>query len=270
MTAFIKKTAILAFISSLVIYTETEPCYAIEYNLVAETPFTVGSVSTSDAFNFTVVPDRSYCLEMKTITGTPIAAIQSLTFYDADMTFTGRDRGDSTPPIYSPSIPSFTGLARKCFFVAGNPSNISNNRVRATITFSTGTTAGQTELRLHDTTLIGSFNTSVTDFNFLELTNTLTPTNRDNGVISGTIKTKNVITDAVVFSRAFSVNPGDRLDVNIHDAVGPRVFGIITVTHNGPNGSLKGYVSQYNIVTTNPLDFEPVVNQQMLRPSGLP
>lgn len=264
------KTTFLSLISCFLTLAYTETCSATEYFLIAETPFTPSAVTSSDVINFTVVPGRSYCLEMRTVTGAVLAAIQALSVTDTDLIITDSSRGDASPPIYSPGITNFSSLSRKCFIAAGNNSNVSSNRVRATLTFTSGTSAGQTEVRLQDTTLIGGFNTGVTDFNFLELTNSLAPTNRDSGVISGTITAKNVITDVVFLTRSFSVNAGNRLDVNLHDAVGPGAFGIIIVSHNGPSGSLKGQVSQYRLVSTVPFDFEPVVQQQLLRPSGLP
>lgn len=270
MRNFTKKRALLFFVSCLTINLCSEISYAVDYFLMPETPFTVDSVTSSDAFYFTAVPGRSYCLEMKTMTGTPLAAIQALTATDANLDITNQDRGDATPPIYSPGVTNFSRQSRKCFIVAGDITKITSNRVKANITFTTGTTAGQTEVRLNDSTLIGGFNTSVTDFNFLELTNSLSPTNRDNGVISGAIIIKNVITDAIVSSKEFTVNPSDRVDINIHEAVGPSVFGIISVIHNGPSGSLKGYVSLYNLVSAVPFDFEPVVKQPLLRPIGMP
>lgn len=265
-----KYTTLLSLFIALILFSQSNVCSATDYYLIPEASVTAATISSTDAIIFTAVPGRSYCLEMRTIGNAPLAAIQAISATDANLTLNERSRGDASPAVYSPSVINFSALARKCFYATGNPSNISSHRVRATITFTSGSSTGQTEARLFDTTLIGSFNTSVTDFNFMELTNTLSTTNRDDGVISGTITAKNVITDVVIFTRAFTVNPGDRVDVNIHEAAGPGAFGIIVVGHNGPAGSLKGYVSQYNLVSTVPFDFEPVVNQQMLRPSGLP
>ena len=245
-------------------------CYATEYFLITETPFTPSSVTSSDGVNFSVMPGRSYCLESRTVTGSVLAAIQGLNVYDANLDVTSSDRGDASTPIYSPAVISFSRQARKCFISAGNPAVISNHRVRATFSFTTGTSAGQTELRLNDTTLIGGFNTSVTNYNFLELTNSLSPTGRDNGVITGTITAKNVITDVVFLTRTFTVNAGSRIDINLHDAVGSGAFGIIVVSHNGPAGGLKGYVGQYRLISTTPFDIEPVVHQQLLRATGQP
>ncbi len=125
-------------------------------------------------------------------------------------------------------------------------------------------------IRLLESTLSGGFNTSVTNFNFLELTNNLISDSHDNGIISGKVIVKNVITDQTIFTQNFTINPSDRIDINIHDQVGPGVFGTVTVLHNGPAGSLKGVVSQYRLVSTTPFDFEPVLQQPLLRASGLP
>ena len=74
----------------------------------------------------------------------------------------------------------------------------------------------------------------------------------------------------MVLQTNFSVTAGDRIDISLHDAVGAGVFGIVTVAHNGPAGSLKAFVSQYRLVSLVPFDFEPVLQQPLLRNSGLP
>lgn len=243
---------------------------ATDYFLAPELPLSVASITSSDAVNFSVLPGRSYCLETKTITGSVFASIQGTVPTDPNLDLTTSARGDASPPIISPRIPAFSRFARSCFIATGNPASVSSYRARSTFSFTSGTTASTTLLQVYDTTLTGGFNTSVTDFNFLELTNALTSFTSDSGVITGKIVAKNVITDAVQLSTTFTVNAGDRVDVNLHDAVGPNVFGVVTVTHDGPPGSLKGVVSQYRLVRLVPFDFEPVLQQPLLRASGLP
>ena len=118
-------------------------------------------------------------------------------------------------------------------------------------------------VRCYETTLTGGFNTSVTDFNFLEMTNTLGEFKTDDGVITGTITLWNSITNQEILEKSFSLAPGERKDENIHEAVGPGAFGTVQICHNAPQGALKGVVSQYNITNLSPLDFEPVLQQPL-------
>ncbi len=255
---------------ALAAMTVVSSAYATDYYLNNDIPFTASSVSTSDSFQFSVFPGRSYCLEIQTITGGIVTASQALQVDDADLDLTTSDRGEATPRINPIFIPQLTRASRKCFLAAGNVNSISSFRMFSTLSFSTGTSASTTIVQLLDSTLSGGFNTSVTNFNFLELTNNLNSVSSDNGVITGKITAKNVITDAVVLNSNFTVGAGDRIDISLHDAVGAGVFGIVTVVHNGPAGSLRGVVSQYRLVSTTPFDFEPVLQQQLLRATGLP
>ena len=114
-----------------------------------------------------------------------------------------------------------------------------------------------------ETTLYAGFNTSVTDFNFLELTNLL-----DTGTTSGGSRDLTAIVTAVntvpnpdvtvINGESFTVPVGSRTDVDIHSRSGPGAFGPVKICHNGAPGSLKAVVSQYNITSTAPFDFAPV------------
>ena len=57
------------------------------------------------------------------------------------------------------------------------------------------------------------------------------------------------------------------MDVNLHEPAGPGAFGPIQITHDAPLGAIQATVSQYRIISTSPLDFEPVA-QSVLRPAG--
>lgn len=243
---------------------------ATDYYLFPDMPLTLGSVSSSDIVYFSVLPGHSYCLEVQTMTPAPWASSQSIGSLDPDTIDRTSTRGHASPQIYPVLFNGVTPSARKCFLAAPAGTSLTSYRANTTFSFTSGTSASSTMVLLLDSTLSGGFNTSVTDFNFLELTNSLTKSSRDAGTITGRITAKNVLTDTIVLSQSFSVNAGDRIDISLHDAVGPDTFGIVTVTHDGPSGSLKGFVSQYRIVSQSPLDFRPVIQQPLLRTTGLP
>ncbi len=244
--------------------------WAVDFFLKSDQPFTSGAISTSERFFFNILPDRSYCIEMQTTTGPSWAFVNSVDPVDPDLTIVVSDRGHATPQIYPLFAPNLTPKSRRCFLSSGTLANISDFRLQTTLGFTGQNLGVGVLIRLFESTLTGGFNTSVTNFNFLELTNNLISHTRDSGVITGKITMKNVITDQIIRIQNFTVNASDRIDVSIHDAAGPGVFGTITVVHNGPAGGLKGVVSQYRIVRTSPLDFEPVLQQPLLRPNGLP
>jgi hypothetical protein len=122
---------------------------------------------------------------------------------------------------------------------------IEGNGVNSTVTVS-------------ETTLFGGFNTSVTNFNFVEVSNTLATTDSFNDVVVR-LTADGVIAGSRLVDTTFTLTPGQRVDVNIHDSA-PSDFGPVVISHNGPPGSIKATTAQYRIVTASPLDFEPVSN----------
>ncbi len=129
---------------------------------------------------------------------------------------------------------------------------------------SPNTNVNDTMARCTETTLYGGFNTSVTDFNFLEINNTLNAESSGTQSVTGTITAINVVpsTDTTVIDeQEFSVSAGSRTDVDIHAAAGTGAFGPVRVCHDGPPGAIKAVMSQYNITTTTPLAFSPVAQQ---------
>ena len=120
------------------------------------------------------------------------------------------------------------------------------------------------QLLCRETTLYGGFNTSITDFNFLELTNTLATTDSE---ISCRVTATNVVPspDAVVINQLeVKVKPGSRTDVNIHQAAGTGAFGPISVACDGAPGAIQAALTQYKITSTSPLDFTPVAREVFL------
>ena len=90
-----------------------------------------------------------------------------------------------------------------------------------------------------ETTLYGGYNTSISEFNFLEVLNTT------NTAIAGAITATNSDGTVVINQQIFNVAPNRRVDIDLHTAAGPGKFGLIQVVHTGPYGALQAFVSQY-------------------------
>lgn len=109
-----------------------------------------------------------------------------------------------------------------------------------------------------DTTLVGNYNTSVSEFNFLEVT---VRTGNTSSTVNLKIRFKSAITgNEVVIDLAVTLNSatGDtqRMDLPIHDLLaGATDFGDIKISHDGAPGQVSARVSQYDVTSTNPLDL---------------
>jgi len=111
-----------------------------------------------------------------------------------------------------------------------------------------------------ETTLFGGYNTNVTDFNFLELTNLLKG-DFNNQAITTVIAITDLFGNLVVPEKLQVVRPGFRTDIDIHSIVGAGKYGTIRIAHDGPPGALKAALTQYRITSTVPLDFVPVARE---------
>lgn len=210
-------------------------------------------------------PGRSYCCEIHetfnsnifSSTFAKFESVSSLVGFGATPV-PSVARGKTSPRVVTFGGHPAADSARRCFIPTGNadyfqfmasfgPVGATNNNANITV-------------RCEETTLFGGFNTSITDFNFLEIRNT------SNSTINGSVTVTDAISDTTIINgQTFSVAAGDRVDINLHEPAGPGKFGPVVVTHDGPYGSLQAQVSQYNLVTVVPLDFAPVA-QEVLRP----
>jgi hypothetical protein len=96
-----------------------------------------------------------------------------------------------------------------------------------------------TTVRCNETTLFGGYNTNANPYNFLEISNIT------NKTINGKIYATNFDGTKVIDGAAFSVESENRIDINIHGAAGPNVYGLIKIVHDGPLGSLLANTSYY-------------------------
>ena len=220
------------------------------------------SGSREVAISFGALTGHSYCCEIALRNGvTPNVADQA--FFTS---FIGVSSGQTVPHANrgtsDPVLPFFSGLsdpaaARKC----GIATSVGYIKLDVNIGADNGLAADYSTQCL-ETTLFGGFNTSVTDFNFLEISNTLNRATDSTETINVRIDATNAVTNAVVFNGAtVQVAAGERRDIDIHSVSGSGAFGPIRLSHDGPPGSIKAVVSQYRIVTTSPFDFEPVARE---------
>ena len=253
-----------ALISFVVWISVLPAAHAANFRVPPGTSQSLASVADNDVVRMTFSLGRSYCCE-----------IWARDISTSDFTSVNDNAGMPLPSAVSrgrasPEIANGTGTnkvdSRKCFTGELIPGGVTN-QIAALPIDMTPSPVANVIARCYETTLVGGFNTSVTDFNFLEITNTLAANADDDGVVEGRIIARNAINDTEVLNTTFTVNPGDRVDVNLHDSAGAGAFGPIILTHNGPLGAVQATVSQYRIVTTAPLAFEPAA-QSVLRPAG--
>ena len=92
-----------------------------------------------------------------------------------------------------------------------------------------------------ETSIYGGFNTNVSEYNFLELTNTT------NSAISVKIRALSSEGTVVIDNSTATIEPGVRKDIDLHSLVGAGKYGSVVVMHDGPFGAIKGVVSQYKV-----------------------
>lgn len=109
----------------------------------------------------------------------------------------------------------------------------------------TATTKGggeQVEFLCEDSTLFVGFNTSVSDYNWLELERQI-----EGGItILATFESSS---GASRGTRSVDLISGGhrRFDLGVHDLVGRGVYGRIALRHNGPVGALRARLAQYTV-----------------------
>lgn len=189
------------------------------------------SVASGGLRNAYLNAGNSYCCEFlpTNLSGQVQAVATTVTFSGGSIVAV--DRTATTPSLASTFL------------------NNTGNRLCLTPTFTgihtfTVTTVNPNptlvDVQCNETTLFGGYNTNANPFNFLEISN-LT-----NATINGKIYATNYDGTVVINGSAFSVAAGIRADVNIHEAAGPNVFGIVKIVHDGPLGALQANTSFYS------------------------
>ena len=200
---------------------------------------------------------RSYCCTMNVSADFLNVNFSTTSFFGAGVPLVDR-AGES------PALSRNTGAAsfrRKCW---KEPTNFSTAS-RSLRIAGAGSSPIPISVLCEETTLFGNFNTSVSDFNFLELTAVFQ--SEASAPLNGTVifRTANSGTETSV---DFTISPSAtfpivRKDISIHDAIGGRIdFGQAIVRHDGAPGQLRARVSQYDITSTSPLNFTLVGQEE--------
>ena len=225
------------------------PAFSQTFTTTPGEKLEVDGVDTSDSLVFTAFDGRSYCCRIKEPTGSGGLSFDNVSASSGTVTDLA-SQGQVDPWLRNGSN------ARRCFTFTETPGQ--NGIADITLGIAATGTVNNVAIQCTETTLFGGFNTVVTDFNFIEVTNTLTDeTAGATGVISVRIVATGT-SGSEVLSTSFDLNPDARFDVNVHDSA-PSDFGPVIITHNGPPGAIRAVNAQYRIVTSTPLDFEPVL-----------
>ena len=250
MTVISKLLSLLSLATLLILTSET---YAEDFYVTDGETEEISSLSISDNIILRVQNNRSYCCAIwKTRDGSAAAA----------------NLMDGTPSIgtlenleyrgrASPWPASGQPRARHCFIFA---KSADNSLDRGTVSFPVHGLQNpltNARVRCEETTLHGGFNTVVAQFNFIEITNTLPEGLLDNSIVA-TIKATGTRSGTELLNETVTIEQGKRVDINVHDRSGTD-FGPVIINHNGPPGSLRAVNAQYKIISTEPLDFEPVL-----------
>ena len=192
------------------------------------------TVAAADTFLVDLTANHSYSCDA--------VPVDILTDFDWDTSVVGQA---STNPETVTGVRQAGGITPQ---ITGESGGGSDNRItfiptttdRFRLTVASAKGGGELiRIRCWDTTLYGGFNTNVNDFNFLELTNV------SNATISGKIYAITSDGTTAINGATFSVAANRRSDIDLHTPAGSDKYGLVIVAHDGPNDSLKGFVSQY-------------------------
>lgn len=213
----------------------------------------IDSVVDTDQALFYATKGLSYCCR-----------IWSTTAFDDELTFDFVLSGDSSVEVSNRgyATPNTAGrqfdgeLSNRCFITSASDFTEVVLRME-----SGGAGVGTTEnvsMICEETSLYGSFNTVATDYNFIEITNTLVSNSKDNGAVEFTVIANGVIANGEILNREFTVAAGRRVDIDIHSRA-QNDFGTVKITHNGPKGALRATLVQYKIDNAATGEFTPVL-----------
>ena len=214
-------------------------------------PTAIANPATGDLVRFGYAFDRSYCCTIES-NYTNLGARFSAVTTSTSTAYPYEKRGDDEAAAWNLGTSTDSDAERVCFSGI-NSTAFTSLRLTLAFDIEPVSVSANVWVQCSETTLFGGFNTSVTDYNFLELTNT-----------SGTAITVNVIgwnsitgSTTPVVNLSALVPANRRLDIDIHSLVGSGVYGSLLVKHDGAPGSLRAVLNQYNITSTNG-DFAPV------------
>lgn len=253
----------ILFVISLLYFISPNNIYAEEFNLISGIEnIEIENLQNGDRVNFLSPSYRSHCCTIRNKTS-PQSVVFENAFSFGNLQIIQANRGNDYPFIAL--IGNVSGANRKCFYYESEIENTGIARILLPIEIS-GNINTPTNLQCEETTLSGGFNTSVSEFNFLEIKNNLSQSFYSSGVIRGKIIINDSITNTKLSEQEFQLQPQTRRDIDIHSISGPGKFGTINIYHDGPPDSLSAITTQYKIKNQNPLEFEPVAQQKFRTP----
>ena len=234
----------------------TAPAYAQTFRLLADRPQHLDKVIDGQTLFLEMDRQSSYCCELNS-SAIGIEAIGgSRTYFSAD-------RSRPTSAIPPQGFRSFSSgpAARQCFFshdgAFGHDAWIN---LAATSSDDGLQEASNVEALCSDTTLRGGYNTFATPIAFLEIVS--------NGTLPFDAKIELTAVNSVNLGSAKrSIALSSRIDVNIHEMVGPNAIGTLTLQHNVAPGGLQAKLVSYKI---DPRDGSllPVRSEELSTRSG--
>ncbi len=251
------KIRTLIFLQVLLCFISSSAYAQTTFNIVADRRVTIPTLTNNDNLLLRANSGSSYCCDLAAEVGSAASPYfnstsVSVTDFAGTTTVTGRFSAES------PELAN--GQGRVCFIL-----NRSFDQPQATLNVGVaGGPATNAQAECRETTLFGGFNTSVTDFNFLEISNTLDSTSALAAAREVTCSVTAINTvpnpDTVAINQqTVTIAAGSRSDVDIHSAAGTGAFGPVVLACNGAPGAIKAVMSQYNVTSTSPtLDFAPV------------
>ncbi len=214
-----------------------------------------------DKITITAYPDRSYCCSLQSALstgGTPISF--SSINGSSSLGSTLGSRGLNSPEL-SLSTTTSSNNKRVCWHEGDSTSSAD-----ALLTVSATATA---RALCEETSLLGGFNTISAGFNYLEITVTNSGANIFTDSVKGIIfitRTNGGTTVEIPFT--IDIEPTEsvkRADFSIHDAISNASdYGAVKIIHNGARDQVRAKVTQYRILSTSPLDFEPVLQETLI------
>ena len=233
------KTAVAMFAATATGLVAAGPALAVNPDILITlgTPYDGASVNQNDKFLVDFAANRSYVCE-----GVPSA---SDTEFDFNTTVEQLD--GSGNPVGAGITARAIGTIPPP--ITGEVGGSADNRVALTptvtaryrLTVATARAGGEpVQIRCYATTVFGEFNTTVSNFNFLQLSN------KGNADCTATIALVDNNGAAITLtSPTVTVPAQQRRDVDLHTPAGTNKFGTVRITHDCPFKTLDGTVSQY-------------------------
>ena len=218
-------------------------------------PREVSGVVNADTITVQASNNRSYCCSVLRTGG--ISSTVEFTAFSNFGTIVPIARGTDLPAVRNANN-------RFCWIDTLSSSQYTGSR---NLLLGNITTSVSAQIWCEETSLYGNYNTSVSDFNFLEIT----ARTSISSTINFKVRLKSAVTGQILntdFTLTLDSSTGDtiRRDVSIHDLLGNTAdFGDVRITHDGAPGQVSARISQYDITSTNPLNFTLVGQEKFQR-----